>query len=244
MKLVLLKLFVILIGVIAFAFIAKVVYQSIQYPNNAFFIDPIGHLEVASDDKVIALTFDDGPSPNHTLPLLELLKKHQVKATFFLIGEKIKMHLPIAQKIQQEGHQIANHTYRHDQMIFKSKKNIRADLQKTDSLVLLTGEKRLNYFRAPYGKKFINLPLVLLEQNKKMIGWSVNPVEQYQPQFDPKKIIEQTISSVKNGGIILLHDGWDNIVTRDLIDAVEEIIVQLKKEGYRFVTIEEGINLK
>lgn len=213
-------------------------------PQYSLFIPVIDQFQTT--EKIIALTFDDGPSPVNTPPLLDLLKRHQVKASFFVIGQRLQNNVNIAKRIIDDGHQIANHSFTHPHLSFCSKDFIRNEIQKTDSLLRELQVDQLDYFRAPYGDQFINLPLVLKEYNKKLIAWNVESMRQYEEKMDSEATAMETLKQCKPGSIILLHDAYQDQVV-DLLKTVEKIIIELKKRGYTFVTVDEGlkyVNLK
>jgi peptidoglycan/xylan/chitin deacetylase (PgdA/CDA1 family) len=219
-----------------------IIVLSVSIPlDNGFFLKPIDHFETNS--KISALTFDDGPSPKWTPLLLDLLKKYSVKATFFVVGEKIVMHKELALRIQREGHTIGQHTYYHNRMIFKSQRFIRNDLKKMDELFHSVGLGETVYFRPPYGSKLLALPYELKMTKKIMITWNVEPKAQYdRDSINAEEISSYIIENTKPGSIILLHDGWSGD-PKPFLQTVEKTITGLKKKGYKFVTVEAGLRL-
>lgn len=209
-------------------------------PYFSLFATPITHLD--REQAQVALTFDDGPSPSITPLLLDLLAQHQVKATFFVNGIHLKNHPAIARRALAEGHLLANHTYDHERMVFRSQAFILDDLQKTDRLIQDCGQAKIDLYRPTYGDKFINLPRVLKQEGKAMITWDVNPSAQYSGHFDSKKVVDQVMEQAKNGSIIVLHDSpsWSTPPSA-FLNAVEEIILNLKQKGMRFVVVTEGM---
>ncbi|WP_201715817.1 polysaccharide deacetylase family protein [Rossellomorea arthrocnemi] len=189
--------------------------------------------EVNTDKKVVALTFDDGPTEN-TGKILSLLDKYKVKATFFLIGEEIERSPEEAKKIVEKGHQIGNHTYTHNRMIFKSSTYIKKEIENTDELIKETGYDGEIDFRPPNGKKLIGLPYYLHKNDRETIMWSIEPDS---VTNDPSKKLAVVKENAKPGSIILLHPMYDKSV--DEIQVLEEILAALTKEGYSFVTVNE-----
>jgi peptidoglycan/xylan/chitin deacetylase (PgdA/CDA1 family) len=188
---------------------------------------------VNTQEKVVALTFDDGPNPEGTPAMLDLLARYNIQATFFLIGNRIEQNPALAQRVWQAGHQVGNHTWSHTLMMFKSPSYLRQEIEKTDAALRGLGHPDEIFFRAPYGMKLLLLPLVLRKMNKKSIifdsvawDWSSPGVE---------KIVNNVMTSIRPGSIILLHEGVGN--QQETIVAVEEIIKQLMNQGYRFVTV-------
>lgn len=193
------------------------------------------HCLLKTAEPILLLTFDDGPHPENTVAILDLLKKQEIFAIFFVNGNKIERHAELAKLIVESGHLIANHSYAHDELIFKSYKEIEKDLLKTDSLILESGESELNYFRAPYGKSFVNLPRVLKNQNKQMMSWSIAPTAQFDQDFNPQKVRDQILSQLEPGAIILLHDGSDNASPDDFSRLLEDLISEAKEKGFNFI---------
>ncbi|WP_339194596.1 polysaccharide deacetylase family protein [Solibacillus sp. FSL R5-0449] len=186
-----------------------------------------------TEEKVIALTFDDGPTKNVD-QLLPLLDEYNAKATFFLIGNEIEKHPEEAKKLFEAGHQIGNHTYSHKRMVLKSPSFIKEEIEKTDELIRSIGYTEEIDFRPPYGKKFIGLPYYLNKHNKETIMWSLDP-ETYYTSVNEK--ISYVLENIEPGSIILLHPMYDQ--TGETLQVVETILQELKNEGYRFVTVDE-----
>lgn len=189
--------------------------------------------QAETKDKVIALTFDDGPTKNVD-QLLPLLDEYKAKATFFLIGNEIEKHPEEAKKIVEAEHQIGNHTYSHKRMVLKSPSFIKEEIEKTDELIRKIGYKGEIDFRPPYGKKFVGLPYYLSQHNRETIMCSLEP-ETYYSSVDDK--VDYVLENIKPGSIILLHPMYDQ--TGGTIQVVEEILKELTSEGYQFVTVNE-----
>jgi len=205
--------------------------------HRAFLMKPIDKFD--TNEKIIALTFDDGPSEQRTSRLLDLLREHEVKATFFVLGENVEKNPKITRRIIKEGHLIANHSYTHPRMIFKSPGFIKKEIEETDKQLSSLGAGNLDYFRPPYCDKMIILPLVLKAVDKKLVTCSFDPMAQYDSDYDSNKVSKQVLSGIEPGSIVVLHDGRKDDV-EEFVRAVEKIIVELKKQGYSFVTVEEG----
>ena len=189
--------------------------------------------EGETENKVIALTFDDGPTKNVD-QILPLLDKYDAKATFFLIGNDIEKHPEEAKKIVEAGHQIGNHTYSHNRMVLKTLSFIQEEIEKTDELIRKAGYTSEIDFRPPYGKKFVGLPYYLNKHNRETIMWSLEP-DTYYTSADEK--VNYVVENIKPGSIILLHPMYDQ--TGEEIQVIEDILRELTKEGYKFVTVDE-----
>jgi peptidoglycan-N-acetylglucosamine deacetylase len=151
------------IGLISFIILFLGTYKTMNLRTFQFFGDLT--YQVETDQKVVALTFDDGPTKviNELLPLLE---KYKAKSTFFLIGTDIEKQPEEAKRLVKAGHQIGNHTYSHNRMVFKSLSFIKEELEKTDDLIRQSGYEGEIDFRPPYGKKLVGLPYYLNKHNR------------------------------------------------------------------------------
>lgn len=191
---------------------------------------------VETDEKVVALTFDDGPGVN-THEILDILGKHNVKGTFYLTGYEIEKNFEDASKIVQEGHEIGNHSYSHQRMVFKSPSFIKAEIDKTDELIRQIGYGGEITFRPPFGRRLVLLPYYLSKQDRNTIYMNIEPDSYPEIADDEKKIVNHVEENIEPGSIILLHVMYES--RRESLNSVEGIITSLKEEGYKFVTISE-----
>jgi peptidoglycan/xylan/chitin deacetylase (PgdA/CDA1 family) len=179
-------------------------------------------------NKQIALTYDDGPNDPHTLRLLEVLAKHKVHATFFLIGRYAQQRSDIACEIVKGGHIVGNHTFTHPLLIFKSAAEIRQEL-----------------FRPPFGGRRPAVLRVAREMGLETVMWNVTGYDWNAP---PAEVIERKIAKQMRGGdVILLHDGGHKHMGADrsqTVVATNHLIERYKAEGYEFVTIPEMLNAR
>ena len=186
----------------------------------------------------IALTFDDGPSSQSTPKILDILKKYDVKATFFVLGKFIEKNKDILTREAYEGHIIGNHTYTHAKGTITDIEKISSELVRTDDLITLYTGRSVDYFRPPFG--FENWRFLteaeLLDYT--IVLWTLD-VADWNRKRTEKNITSKILKLTRNGTIILLHDGG---VSREaLINALPVVIKGLKKKGYKFVTIDEMI---
>ena len=187
--------------------------------------------QIETNQKLVALTFDDGPTKNVS-QILPLLDKYNAKATFFLIGEEIEKHPEEAKKIVDAGHQIGNHTYSHNRMVFKTPSYIKEEIQKTDQLIQKAGYKGEIDFRPPNGKKLVGLPYYLNKHNRDTITWNIEPDSYYTNASDK---VNYVTGNIKPGSIILMHPMYDD--TGNELQAIEGVLQALSNEGYTFVTV-------
>ncbi|WP_226672128.1 polysaccharide deacetylase family protein [Rossellomorea aquimaris] len=189
--------------------------------------------KVETNHKVVALTFDDGPTKNVD-DIIALLKKYNIKATFFLIGNEMEEHPEEAKKLVEEGHQIGNHTYSHDRMILKSPSFIQEEIEKTDGLIREAGYTGEIDVRPPNGKKIVGLPYYLSKHQRDTIMWNIEP-DTFYTSADDK--IDYVNEQVEPGSILLMHAMYDK--TGEELKATEGIIQTLLEQGYSFVTVNE-----
>jgi peptidoglycan-N-acetylglucosamine deacetylase len=189
--------------------------------------------QVQTNQKVVALTFDDGPTKNVD-KILPLLEQYNAKGTFFLIGNEIEKDPDEAQKLVKAGEQIGNHTFSHQRMVLKSQSFIKKEIEKTDQLIRQAGYKGEIDFRPPNGKKLIGLPYYLSQHNRDTIMWTLEPDTYYTSASDK---INSVKKNVKPGSIILIHAMYDD--TGEELKTIKGILQSLSKEGYKFITVNE-----
>lgn len=196
--------------------------------------------KVETDKKIIALTFDDGPDPVNTPVLLNILKKHNVTATFFLMGARAEKYQKLAQRIALEGHEIGNHTYSHPDFNNKSNDFIINEIKRTDLIIYqLTGQKP-HLFRPPGG--YLSYALVdFTRYNEITIAyWTYQQdSKDWYNGVKASKIARHIINNLEPGQIIILHDGCPNGL--ETAKAMDILIPALHKQGYDFVTMSELI---
>lgn len=193
-------------------------------------------------EKVVALTFDDGPTPDKTNQILQILAAEEVPATFFLIGQEVQQHPQLVRQILAAGHQVGNHSFSHQRMIFKSPAFVAGEIEQTDKLLRDSGVDGVIYFRPPYGKKLLVLPWYLMKHHRVSVTWDVAPENFPKIAKDPQALVDYTVQQTKPGSIILLHVMYDS--RQATMQAVPQIIRQLKAQGYRFVTVHELLKLE
>ncbi|MEZ2225553.1 MULTISPECIES: polysaccharide deacetylase family protein [unclassified Microcoleus] len=197
----------------------------------------LGFNRADTEDKVVAITYDDGPYPPYTNQLLDVLDRYQVKATFFEIGRNIEKHPEIVPRIIARGDELANHSYSHKDMMFKPREFLLAEISKTDKLLRDLGVKQDSIsFRPPWGRRFLVLSYLLSQMHKKLIMWDVDS-QDYEKTHTVEDIANQVINHVRSGSIVVMHDGGGD---RSKTVAATEIIVKtLQSQGYKFKTVSE-----
>lgn len=152
----------------------------------------------STTDSVVALTFDDGPSPEYTDSILAILRREQVRATFFVIGENLAEHPEPGKRIVAEGHVLANHTWSHPRMVGLPFAQVRRQVDDTDRQIRVAGQRGPIYFRAPYSHKFVLLPYYLHRTGRTNVSWDVEP-ETYEASAE--NIVRHTLEHVRPGSI-------------------------------------------
>ncbi|MGY5796988.1 polysaccharide deacetylase family protein [Rheinheimera faecalis] len=193
--------------------------------------------QVDTEQKLVALTFDDGPTPHYTAGVLQLLDLYQVKATFFVTGADTQRYMTQAKQIVAAGHQLGNHSWSHQRMVFMSLDEINRELEGTDQQIREAGYQGEILFRPPYGKKLVLLPWYLAKTHRTSITWDIAPETFDEDSEDPQTMATEVLEQVKPGSIVLLHLMYKN---REASRAALPLIIKgLKEKGYRMVTLSE-----
>lgn len=190
--------------------------------------------------KVLALTYDDGPNDPHTFKLLEVLAKHDVRATFFMMGRYAQQRPDIARAVAQTGHVIGNHTLTHPNLIFKSAAETRRELVECRKVLHEAIGEHSNLFRPPFGGRRPATLRVARELGLQPVMWNVIGYDWDAPSAEviEKKIVRQ----MRGGDVILLHDGEHRAFGADraqTVIATENLIRRYKDQGCEFLTVEE-----
>jgi peptidoglycan-N-acetylglucosamine deacetylase len=190
--------------------------------------------------KRLCLTYDDGPNDPHTLRLLEVLAKHNVKATFFVVGQFVKQRPDIVRQVVEAGHEVGNHTFTHPNLIFRTGGQTRGELSQCDAVIGDAIGMEPTLFRPPFGgRRPVNLRAIR-ESGKESVMWSVTGYDW--SAASAKQIVDKVAQQVHGGDVILLHDGGHKHlgVDRSLtVQATDELIRLYSGEGYSFVTVSE-----
>lgn len=190
---------------------------------------------IAIPEKVVALSFDDGPNPPYTQELLKVLDHHKVRATFFMIGRNIEMHRNSALAVAKRGHEVANHTYLHHSLRWASPNEIKTEILNTDSLIRSLGYDKDVLFRSPFGETGVFLPRVLWRMRRVNVLYDTTAPDYL--RLSPDRLTQQLIENIHPGSIIVLHDG-EGIRTETLL-ATHRLIEWLKTHDYRVVPVGE-----
>jgi peptidoglycan-N-acetylglucosamine deacetylase len=200
---------------------------------------------LARGTRQFALTFDDGPNDPHTLKLLEVLARHNARATFFLIGRYVRERSDLVREIAGAGHAIGNHTFTHPLLIFQSESEIRQQLSDCRAAIQDAIGEHSNLFRPPFGGRRPAVLRIARELGLEPVMWNITGYDWNAP---PAAQIEAHVSrQVRGGDVILLHDGGHKQMGADrsqTVIATDHLIARYKNEGYEFATIPEMMNTK
>lgn len=214
--------------------VSKYILQK-EYPN-------VIAIHGSYNSNKIALTFDDGPDPRFTPKVLDVLKKHNAKATFFVIGARAAAHQELLKRIHNEGHAIGNHTYWHPDLEKVGIGRLDWGIKETAKVIEETIGYNTRLFRPPYGSLNEETTKYLKKRNYSAIMWSVDSSDWM--SLSSEQVQKNVLSNIHPGAVVLMHDGghW----TQDLsgmVNALDIIIKKLKKDGMEFVTVPELFNI-
>jgi len=195
---------------------------------------------VAVNEKVVALTFDDGPLPPYTDQLLAALEQLGVRATFFFVGERVALHPATARRVVAAGHEVGNHSYSHPHLYYQSMAFLRDQIEATDRLLRDVGVAGEILFRAPYGESLVGLPCLLRRTGRRHVLFDFFPDPPDWHGSAPDLVAASILRQTRPGSIIVLHDGNPNAGVH--VVATTRLVVEgLRRRGYRFVSAGELI---
>jgi peptidoglycan/xylan/chitin deacetylase (PgdA/CDA1 family) len=199
----------------------------VRPPSFLRWIYPNAVWNLPSEQKVVYLTFDDGPTPFVTEKVLELLEEYQAKATFFCIGKNIEQHPELLKLVKSKGHHIGSHTYSHLNGWKSNSTDYLTDYQKGRELV------GSNLFRPPYGRILLN-PLKTIQKQDKVIMWDILSKD-YNEAILPKTILNNVLNNLKPGSIIVFHDSEK--AKKNVLAVLPLLLQNLKQQGYAMEAI-------
>jgi peptidoglycan/xylan/chitin deacetylase (PgdA/CDA1 family) len=192
------------------------------------------------DSSAIALTFDDGPNPAITPKLLDLLDRHDVRATFFVIGRSVRAFPALAKQIMERGHVLGNHTNTHPRLTFMLPRNITSELDRCDKAIESATSHRTRWMRPPFGYRGPQLNAVIRQRGcAGVVMWSVKAHDW--SARNPDQIINR-LRRLRGGDIVLLHDGDHRTLEGDrrhMLAALEYWLPRWKDAGLRFKTLDD-----
>jgi peptidoglycan-N-acetylglucosamine deacetylase len=228
------------------------IYELMESPGNQLF----GRTLVSGpkNERVVALTYDDGPNPPYTNAILGVLRQERVHATFFVVGQAVQAYPKIVRRELDDGNAIGNHTWNHGHLVLYDSKGLRETLERTDQAIYAATGQRTRIMRPPYGGR----DWLVLDEVRKLgytpVMWSVPLAKDW--EYPPAALIAaRVLRYVGDGSIIDLHDGNRGIICARLhavahlcdrssdVEATRLIVESLKRRGYRFVTIPQLLQL-
>jgi peptidoglycan/xylan/chitin deacetylase (PgdA/CDA1 family) len=190
--------------------------------------------------RKVALTFDDGPNDPYTPQLLDILGRHQVKATFFMLGQFVHARPDLARMVAEAGHVIGNHTFSHPNLIFASANRVKKEIEDCQGALSDAVGRRSSLFRPPFGGRRPASLRMARSLGLQSIMWNVTSWDWKAPS--PEYIEQKVAARLRGGSVILLHDGGHERMGIDrskTVIATDRLIARCKAEGYAFVTIPE-----
>jgi peptidoglycan-N-acetylglucosamine deacetylase len=188
--------------------------------------------------KAIALTFDDGPWPKTTTEILNILKKNNIKATFFWVGRYLQTYPELGKQVAAAGHAIGNHTWNHQYFKYNEDGAAR-EIDRTTSLIQEVTGVKTSMFRPPGGILNNGLAAYAQKKNYTVVMWSADSLDW---RSSTQSLMQNVMRQANSGSIVLMHDGGGN--RSRTVEALPDIIIQLRKEGYTFVTVPELLKMQ
>jgi len=201
------------------------------------------YLGAGHGSRQLALTYDDGPNDPHTLRLLEVLARHDVKATFFLIGRFVAERPEIAREVARAGHVIANHTFNHPNLIFCSAARVRSELEQCQKILTETVGEHSALWRPPFGARLPHVLGVGRKLGLEPVMWTASSNDW--KIFTADGIEQRVAERIRGGDVILMHDGSHVRMGADrarTVEATDWLIRRFRDPGYEFVTVTEMMN--
>jgi peptidoglycan-N-acetylglucosamine deacetylase len=193
---------------------------------------------VSTRDSVVALTFDDGPVPALADSIMRVLAARGAKATFFMIGHELASAPDVGRRLLAEGHELGNHTYTHRRMVLVTEGILRAEIDRTDSLLRAIGAGGTPLMRPPYGYKLVGLPRYLARTGRTMALWDIEPDSYPEVAATSDGIVRHVLDRVRPGSVILLHPWYPN--RRTSLEAIGPLLDSLAARGYRVTSLRDA----
>ncbi|WP_163183617.1 polysaccharide deacetylase family protein [Neobacillus sedimentimangrovi] len=185
--------------------------------------------EIQTQKKVVAITFDDGPNPIYTPKVLKIFSQAKGKATFFMIGEQMRNYPELVQQVAALGHEIGSHTYTHQKLSLLSYEDCLSEFEKTERLIEKLIGIKPTVFRPPFMDYHEDMVSLLQQKGYTMIG-ALNLMAQDWGQPGVDHILKTTRNVIKNGSILIFHDGYGN--RSQTIKAIQILVAELTEQGY------------
>ncbi|PLX03981.1 MAG: polysaccharide deacetylase family protein [Marinilabiliales bacterium] len=209
----------------------------------SFYIGSQYYMPVVSkgktDQKLLSITFDDGPHEKNTSEILRILKKYDATACFFIIGKNIQGREEIIKQLDHANHLLGNHSWEHSVYTdFLSKKKLKEEVEKTNQEIEKITGKKLAFFRPPFGITNPNIAHTIKALHMYAIGWNIRSLDT-RSDLTKEKVIDRIKKRIKPGSIILLHDSTNEIGT-----ILEELLIILQQMNYKVVPLDQLTGVK
>ena len=194
-------------------------------------------------DRVVALTFDDGPNPPYTLPILDALDEYNARATFFLLGRNAALFPEVALEIVRRGHVVGSHTYNHTRLTDLGRANVAQEIRSGKESVRRATGKNPRFFRPPHGVLDLDSFVMARLIGFRPVLWTASGQDWLSITGD--EVAKRVLNETSPGSIILLHDGYQDVTDAEASDrsrtvtAVRTLLEALATEGYQFMTLSE-----
>lgn len=209
----------------------------ISLPSDISGNTAISYSQIKTNQPYIAMTFDDGPHPQNTPRLLDMLRERNIKATFYVIGKSVNRYPQITRRIVAEGHEIGNHTWSHPNLTKLSDSTVRMELNKTRDAIVAACGVQPRTMRPPYGAlRSSQRAWIYREYGYPTVLWNVDPEDWRRPGVSV--VTSRILNSTRNGSIVLAHD-----LHKPTVDAMPGTLDGLLRRGYKFVTVSQLIAL-
>jgi len=195
-----------------------------------------GHHENNGDNPRLYLTYDDGPHPETTPQLIELLAAENITATFFLVGSHVEKHPELVQKLADAGHVIGNHTYHHEFLPMLTTHRIETEIERANQAIFQACGQTPTLFRAPHGVLDARVADCLKERSMKAVYWSCVS-EDWLP-LGATRVVSRIVRKVSDGALIVLHEGW---FPHQTLEATRGVIKFAKEAGYVFEPLRPAV---
>jgi peptidoglycan-N-acetylglucosamine deacetylase len=192
---------------------------------------------VETRERAVALTFDDGPTDAVVDTLVRVLAERGVRATFFVMGDEVTRAPAAARALVAAGHELGNHTWSHPHMVLVRPARVRAEVERTDSVIRAAGFRGEIRFRPPFGYKLVGLPWYLARTGRTTVTWDVEPDSYREVAATPEGIVAHVLARVRPGSIVLLHPWYAS--RRTSLAAVPALVDSLHARGWRVTTVGE-----
>jgi peptidoglycan/xylan/chitin deacetylase (PgdA/CDA1 family) len=216
-------------------------YHIFMWPRSKFFgYYPYG---IKTDKKILALSFDDGPTNPDTKNLLAVLARHDVKATFFLVGKNLEKNPELVKELLAAGHTLGNHAYNHRLQRYLVTPDLKDEVEKTQNIIYGLIGKKPTLFRSPWLIRHPSLFKMAKAHGLTLIG-GIFGTQKEVWEVSADEIYNDALKQIAPGRIMIFHDGIIKKGSRaGTIEAVDRLIPELKRQGYEFVTVDQLLNI-